>query len=43
MAKYKTDNGKISLKLDEISDFLTDMNSVRSEINDIKNIQSKIM
>lgn len=41
LEKYKSDNGKISVKLDQITEFMTDLNSVHSELVSIKDLQTK--
>ena len=41
MDRYKSDNGKISVKLDQISEFMSDLNSVHSELVSIKDIQTR--
>jgi len=41
MEKYTTDQGKISVKLDKIDDFMSDINSVRSEITNMRDMNNK--
>lgn len=42
-SKYKTDQGNISIKLEELGNFVGDMNSVRSELSSIREMQERYL